>query len=131
MWAATGRRGGYLFSVEPCTEAKALEILSDPSVAKHLNFKPEGFKDSWLYLIDSRCLLVGIEHGEIIEVHMACKYRDRANLRGYLKRMVIFFRVVGFKEIFTIASDERKALVAMIKSLGFQKDNDRWVYRWA
>lgn len=114
----------------PCTEKQALEILRDSSVLPCLAFYPEGVKDIEKYLIDDKALLIVMSGKEEVEVHIAVKYRDRAFIRKSLECGIKWLKERGFSRIVTTAPDDRKALVKLLLSLGFNKDGNRWVI-WA
>ncbi len=126
----TERRGGYLFNIRPCTEIEALEILQDRSVVSKLSFYPVGLKNVESHLINDKALLIVMHEGEFAEVHIACKFRDRAQIRQGLCDGIEWMRWRGFKGIFTTANNGRAALVNMLKSLGFTQDSERWVLSW-
>ena len=128
MWLVILARVGYLFSL--CTEEKALEILRDSSVLPLLSFYPVGMRDVEKYLIDEDALLVVMPKDKEVEVHIAAKYRSRASIREALEIGIKWLKQRGFSRIVTTAPDERKALVNLLKSLGFCKDGERWII-WA
>lgn len=118
-------RAGFLFNVQPCSEEQALEILRDRSVLPCLKFYPAGLKDVERWLIGSALLIV-MPQGDRAEVHIACKFRDRAKMFEVLQGGVRWLKIRGFKEVFTTAPDGRIALVNMLKNLGFEKNSEGW-----
>lgn len=124
----TGRRGGFLFS--ECSTEKALEILHDDSVLKHLSIYPVGIKNVEKYLIEEKALLIVMPNNDEVEVHIAAKYRDRASLKHSLIAGIEWLKTRGFSRIITTAPEDRKALTNLLTSLGFEKEGERWVV-WA
>lgn len=78
--------------------------------------------------MDEKVLVVVIPHGKTAEVHIACKRRDRANLRDSFKSGLEWLKSRGFSQVFTTAPDHRKALTNMLESLSFKHMNGRWVW---
>lgn len=114
-----------------CSDEKALEILRHESVVKLLSVYPEGIKGFDKYLLGGKVLLVVLPEGDIAEVHIACKFRDRATVKESLIDGMDWLRSMGFRSIWTTAPDHRKGLINMLVKLGFVKHSDRWVKTWA
>jgi len=117
--------------IRQCTETEALAILRDPTVLPLLAFYPIGLKDVETYLLNESALAVVMPKGASVEVHIACKFRDRAKVRKAFEFGLEWLRSRGFTEVFTTAPDERKALVNMLKSMGFHYESGKWVLKWA
>lgn len=117
--------------IRPCSKSEAMEILMHESVLKNLAFEPAGIKDIPMYLVDEKALLVVMPEGEKAEIHIACKYRDRARMRGALEDILIWLKGQGFSEIFTTTPTHRAALNNMVKRMGFTEDCGRWTFKWA
>jgi len=117
--------------IRACTEAEALVILHDPTVLPLLAFYPVGMKEVETYLLNESALAVVMPKGAAAEVHIACRYRDRGKARESFKFGLEWLRSRGFTEVFTTAPDERKALVNMLKGLGFRREAGKWVLSWA
>ena len=115
--------------VRLCTEAEALEILRDRSVQRFLSIVPESIHPGWLKLMVNEILLVLAkpESGEV-EVHIACRYRDRANARDAISATLEWLVNQGYEKVWTTAPDERKGLTNMLESFQFRKAGERWVY---
>ena len=114
-----------------CSEEEALSILNDHSVRKHLSIAPCGIAEEWISLImDNRLLLLAKPDGRDLEIHVACRYRDRKGLREVMDFGIKWLKLCGYKKIWTTAPDERKALVKMLESLGFRKVNERWEHEY-
>jgi hypothetical protein len=111
----------------PCTEEQALEILRDRSVLPLLSVYPEGIGRAEKYLVGGALLLVAPK-GDLAEVHIACKFRDRKGLKERLIEAKQELQERGFRKVYTTAPDSRIALVNMLKSLGFRKEQDGWVW---
>lgn len=117
------------FSVRTCSESEALAILQDRSVAKLLSIKPERISTEFVRLLMDEILLVIAKPDNIgVEVHVACRFRDRAKVRDTMKSGMQWLQGRGFNTIWTTAPDDRKGLVKMLESLGFRKVNERWLY---
>lgn len=117
------------FSVAPCSRLAALEILQDKSVSVPWGIYVDDVLDvSGLYLIDGKVLMQLIPDGYTAEVHIACKYRDRKGARGSLINALNWLKRVGFSKIVTNAPEDRMALQSMLRSLGFQRIDKRWIY---
>lgn len=113
------------FSIRVCTEDEALEVLQNASIAKLLSVKPERLdKTFWPLMIDEKLLVLAKPDGNRVEVHVACKFRDRAFIRDTMNNGIEWFRLRGFTTIWTTAPDERKGLVKMLESLGFLKNSE-------
>lgn len=116
-------------SVRQCSDEEALDILCDPTVVKLLSVEPKGIGLDWFTLLmDERLLVVAKAEGDSVEIHVACRYRDRATARDTMINGLKWFTDKGFKTIWTTAPDERKALVKMLESLQFRKVGERWIY---
>ena len=116
-------------SVRACDEDEALEILCDPSVVKLLSITPASIHSGWIKLIMDHALLVLAKpDGDEIEVHVACRYRDRAIIRKTMQEGLQWFINQGYRTVWTTAPDERKALGKMLESLHFRKVGARWEY---
>jgi len=116
-------------SVEPCTKSYAIGVFQDPSVYMPWGIYVDDITDtSTLYVINGRILLQLMPKGDEIEVHIACKYRDRIGARPILIEAMRWLKGIGFDRIVTSAPENRTALIKMLLSLGFQKVNERWVY---
>lgn len=114
-------------SVRGCLESEALSILRDPSVSQYLSIDPRGIASDWIMLLMGNRLLVLArpEDGEL-EIHVACRFRDRKNLKEVMVFGLDWLNAWGYKKIWTTAPEERKALVKMLESLGFRKVEERW-----
>lgn len=116
-------------SVRACDEDEALEILRDPSVIKLLSVIPERISSDWITLImDGKLLVVAKPDKDCLEVHVACRFRDRATVRDTMENGLKWLSEQGFETIWTTAPDTRKALVKMLESLQFRKVGERWIY---
>ena len=114
-------------SIRVCSEDEALEYLQDPSVIKLLSINPEGLSDDWITLImDEILLVVARPEGSELEIHVACKYRDRAKVRKTMAQGLEWLHEQGFSPVWTTAPNERKALGKMLESLQFRKVGERW-----
>jgi hypothetical protein len=119
------------FSIRQCDQDEALEILQHPSVVKPLKVFATEIKDNFeWWIIGEKALLAVKPKGDIVEVHIACKMRDRAGLKEHLVGGMNWLKDRGFSGAETTAPDERKALINMLKSLNFTKESDRWIARW-
>jgi hypothetical protein len=116
-------------SIRACDEDEALEILCCPSVIKLLSVQPEGIGADWMKLImGGKLLVLAKPEGDEVEVHIACAYRDRGDIRGTMIEGLKWFTEQGYQRVWTTAPDSRKALVKMLQSLQFRKVGSRWVY---
>lgn len=116
-------------SVTPCSRLEALEILQDRSVSIPWGIYVDDVLDvSGLYLVDGKVLLQLIPDGYTAEVHVACKYRDRKGARTSLIGVLEWLKSVGFSKIVTDVPEDRMALQNLIRSLGFQRIDERWIY---
>jgi hypothetical protein len=112
-----------------CTDVEALEILRHPTVMNPLGMYSESILDSFeWWMIDGKLLVATKPDNDSVEVHIACKLRDRSGARQSIKDGLIWLTGRGFSTIWTTAPDERKALVNMLKSLQFRKMGNRWIY---
>lgn len=111
------------------THEEAMDILNHPTVVKLLNIVPESINDGVeSYILGEKALLLVKPCDDIAEVHIACKRKDRAGLRSYLERVLVWLNRRGFKEVFTTAPDNRTGLINMLESLGFKKKGGRFVW---
>jgi phosphoribosyl-AMP cyclohydrolase len=116
-------------SVRDASDAEALEILNEPSVRRLIQFDPIGIHPEWAVLMMDEKLLVLVQvNDDDIEIHVACRYRDRGSIRETMKKGIEWFVSKGFKIIWTTAPDSRKGLVKLLESLQFRKFGERWVY---
>jgi hypothetical protein len=116
-------------SIRQCSESEALEILNDRSIAKLLSVKPESIKDDYVLLIVNEMLLVLAKpEKQSIEIHVACRFRDRAFVRDTMVNGIKWLESCGFTTIWTTAPDSRKGLTKLLESIGFLKVQERWVY---
>jgi hypothetical protein len=116
-------------SVRACDEDEALEYVRDPSVVKWLKEYPSGISSAFIMLVmDEKLLVLAKPDGESVEVHIACKFRDRGTARETLEQGLRWFTGQRFKTVWTTASDDRKALVRMLESLQFRRVGERWEY---
>lgn len=123
---AINRKDGCLFS--PCSKEKALEILRDDSVIGNLSGYPEDIDDVELYLMNDGALLVVMPHDDIAEVHIACTFRHRANLRANLESGLRWLKNRGFIGVITTAPNHRKGLTNMLSALGFIESSGVWIW---
>jgi hypothetical protein len=116
-------------SVEQCSRERALDILQDSSVCVPWGIYADDILDTTtLYIVNDKILLQLMPDGDEIEVHIACKYRDRIGARPMLADVLVWLKSIGFVKIVTSAPENRKALQRMLLSLGFTKLNERWQY---
>jgi len=116
-------------SVRPCDDDEALEYLRDPSVIKLLSVDPQGIGLDWFTIImDEKLLVVAKPDNDELEIHVACKYRERGEVRETMKHGLKWLTDQGFSKIWTTAPDERKALGKMLEFLQFRKIGERWIY---
>lgn len=114
-------------SVRACDDDEALEYLRDPSVIKLLSVDPQGIGLDWIMVImDEKLLVVARPDKDELEIHVACKFRDRATVRDTMKSGLEWLHGQGFSKVWTTAPDERKALVKMLEYLQFRKVGERW-----
>ena len=119
------------FSIRRCSEDEALEILQHPTVVKPLQVYSTAIKDTFeWWMLGEKALLAVRPKGDMAEVHIACKMRDRAGLKEHLVGGMDWLKDRGFSGAETTAPDGRKALINMLKSLNFTKESDRWIARW-
>lgn len=116
-------------SVRLCTEAEALEILRDRSVQRFLSIVPERIHEGWIRLMmdDIMLVLAKPESGEL-EVHIACRYRDRVKAKQTIPAGLEWLVNQGYEKIWTTAPDDRKGLTNMLESFQFRRAGERWVY---
>lgn len=116
-------------SIRACDEDEALEILCCPSVIKLLSVQPEGVGADWIKLIvNGKLLVLAKPDMDEVEVHIACAYRDRADIRDAMVAGLKWLTEQGYQRIWTTAPDSRKALTKMLQFLQFRKVGSRWVY---
>jgi hypothetical protein len=114
------------FSVRACEEDEALEYLRDPSVRKFLSFDPVGVNAEWIKLVmNERLLVLTKPDWKEIEVHVACKFRDRGIVRQTMKDGLEWLHQ-DFEIVWTTAPDSRVGLVRMLESLDFRRVGSRW-----
>ena len=117
-------------SVRTCTEDEALDYIQDPSVVKWLSDFPVKIKQEFIMLVmDERVLVLVKTDKQSVEVHIACKYRDRAGVRETLENGLEWFKRLGYTKVWTKAPDDRVGLVRMLESLKFRKVKQRWVWQ--
>lgn len=113
-------------SVRACTDDEALEYLYDPSVRKFLNIAPESIHPEWMKLVmDERLLVLAKTDWKEVEIHVACRFRDRGTVRETMQNGLEWLHQ-DFDLVWTTAPDERVGLIRMLKSLGFRKVGSRW-----
>ena len=113
------------FSIRVCSEVEAIGMLQDPSVSKLLSVKAEKLnKEFWPMMMGEKLLVLARPDGGNVEVHVACKFRDRAFIRETMQEGIKWLQSRGFTTIWTTAPDSRKGLVKMLESLGFHKNSE-------
>ncbi len=116
------------FSIRPCDPDEALDILQDRTVYEQIGIIATRLKGTFeWWMISDKALLCLKPEGNDVEVHIACKRKDRAGLRKHLNQAIEWLKERGFEKIYTTAPDERKALINMLKSLEFINIDGRWV----
>lgn len=116
-------------SVEQCSHETAISMLNEPSVLKLLPGKFTSLSSDYVTLImDGILLVVAKPHDDGLEIHIACKYRDRPSARKTIFNGLQWLKSRGFTTIWTTIPDSRKGLRNLLLSLGFEPINDRWVY---
>jgi len=123
----TAKKDGYLFNIRECTKAEALEILQDQSVCRHLENYPHDIMDVELNIINEKAVLAVIPCESGAEIHVACKYKDRAGIKPVFRETIDWLKSRGFEHIITYAPNGRKSLINMLKSLGFRQASERWI----
>jgi hypothetical protein len=108
-----------------CDSNIALDILQDRSVSSVLSVYPEAILDTFeWWLIDNRLLVALKPEGKKVEVHIACKFKDRHLVREAIQNGLQWLKLRGFSEAWTTAPDSRKALINMLANLDFVKVED-------
>lgn len=116
-------------SVRDASDAEALEILNEPSVRRLIQFDPIGIHPEWaILMIEEKILLLANESDDELEIHIACRYRDRVNIRQIMRSSLDWLARRGYRNIWTTAPESRKGLVKLLESLQFRKVGERWVY---
>lgn len=116
-------------SIRAADEDEALSVLNDPSVKKLLKFYPVGIQPEWaILMIEEKILLLANEVDNDLEIHIACRYRDRVNTRQIMRSSLDWLARRGYRNIWTTAPESRKGLVKLLESLQFRKVGERWVY---
>lgn len=116
-------------SVRVCSQDEALDYVQDPSVVKWLSAYPVNIKNDFIMLVmDERVLVLVKTRKRSVEVHIACKYRDRASVRETLENGLEWFKRLGYTTVWTRAPDDRVGLVRMLESLKFRKVKQRWLW---
>lgn len=116
-------------SVRACSEQEALDYVRDPSVVKFLSLYPDSIKNDFAMLVmDEKLLVLAKAKKNKVEIHVACKYRDRATVRQTMQQGLEWFGSRGFTTVWTDAPDDRSALVKMLQSLNFRKEKQRWIW---
>lgn len=116
-------------SVRKCSTEEALDMLNEPSVAKLLPGRFTSLSNEYVTLMmDEILLVVAKPHDDGLEVHVACRFRDRAIVRDTMRETIEWLEGRGFTTIWTTAPDSRKGLTNLLESLGFLKVRERWVY---
>lgn len=113
-------------SVRACDDDEALEYLNDPSIIKLLIVSPESINPEWMRLImDEKLLVLAKPDWKEVEIHVACRFRDRATVRETMQKGLEWLHQ-DFEIVWTTAPDERKGLVRMLESLDFRRVGSRW-----
>ena len=116
-------------SVRACSEQEALDYIQDRSVVKFLSLYPDSIKDDFAMLVmDEKLLVLAKAKGHSIEIHVACKYRDRSTVRQTMAQGLEWFAGAGFRKVWTTVPDDRPALIRMLQSLNFRKVKSRWIW---
>ena len=119
------------FGIRPCSRDEALQVLQDETVVRPLGLRAEEISPEFeWWMIDEKAVAAVRPQKDEVEVHIACRYRDRKGLKQALEKGVGFLFWRGFSKIWTTAPKERKALCNMLKSLSFEDDGERWVRSW-
>lgn len=121
---------GNLFSFRPCSEAEAVSILQEPTVARNFKGFPVGLPGMSTFVVNESVLVTLSNFGEFAEIHIAVPFRKRRVISEAFPYVCGLLRGIGYKGMFTTAPDSRKALVLMLKKLGFHKRMDKWVKLW-
>jgi hypothetical protein len=116
-------------SVRACSEQEALDYIQDRSVVKFLSLYPDSVKDDFAMLVmDEKLLVLAKAKKNKVEIHVACKYRDRATVRQTMQQGLEWFGARGFTTVWTTAPDDRSSLIKMLQSLNFRKAKQRWIW---
>ena len=103
-----------------CREDIALDILQHPSVVRPLGLYADSvLEDFEWWLVDDKLLVALKPQGKEVEVHIACKFRDRHSVRESMKNGLEWLKFRKFKVVWTTAPDNRKALLNMLTALNF------------
>jgi len=115
--------------VRACSEEEALDYVRDPSVLKFLNQYPASIHNDFAMLVmDEKLLVLAKAKKKTVEIHVACKYKDRATVRQTMAQGLEWFAGRGFTKVWTTAPDDRLALIRMLQSLNFRKAQKRWTW---
>jgi hypothetical protein len=116
-------------SVRQCTKEEAVDWLNEPSILKLLPGRFTSLSDEFTTLVmDDKLLVVVKPHDDGLEVHVACRFRDRAAVKETMRNGIKWLESRGFTTLWTTAPDSRKGLTNLLGFLGFQKVKERWVY---
>jgi len=115
--------------VRACSEEEALGYVRDPSVLKFLSQYPASIHSDFAMLVmDEKLLVLAKAKKKTVEIHVACKYKDRATVRQTMAQGLEWFAGRGFTKVWTTAPDDRLALIRMLQSLNFRKAQKRWTW---
>ena len=117
------------FNIRQCSKEEAIDILNDRSIVRFFSQPFTSLSDDFLCLmVDEIMLAVLKQHDDGVEIHIACKFRDRSKVKQTIINGLMWLKSKGITTIWTTVPDDRKGLINLIKSLGFQKADSRWVY---
>lgn len=116
-------------SVRQCSKEEAIDWLNEPSILKLLPGRFTSLSDQFTTLVmDEKLLVVTRLHDDGLEIHAACRFRDRAAVKETMRNAIKWLEDRGFTTLWTTAPDSRKGLTNLLEFLGFQKVKERWVY---
>jgi len=120
----------YVDGLERCDKQTALSIFQDRSIIKDLGFEAIDIQDINCFYLYAKETLVFLKpkDEDKIEIHICCPRKSRAGVRDIFEKGVQSLKKIdGCRQVFTTAPDGRSALINMLKRLGFQKIDNRWV----
>tara|TARA_R110000868_G_scaffold21274_2_gene88432 strand:- start:1118 stop:1489 length:372 start_codon:yes stop_codon:yes gene_type:complete len=111
-----------------CRKDIALDILQHPTVVRPLGLYAESVLDDFeWWLVDDKLLAALKPQGSVVELHIACKFRDRHSVRESMKNGLEWLKFRKFTVVWTTAPDNRKALLNMLTALNFTRAGEgKW-----
>jgi len=121
-------------NIRQATEDEAFEALSSKGVLERLSVKPSKVVYGDSYMVNSRMLLILIEHTrEAVEVHIAQPKKHWQNIHEDINQSLNFIQCLGYNEAFTNVREYLKTTLNLLKKHDFKQidhENGEVILKW-